>query len=351
MDQAFLQREIWGNPVSAYLWAAGLFALIWLGLRVFRAVILARLRRLAETTETTLDDFLIGALETCIMPVLDFGALYVALQSLHLSERVSKVLHVVWAVFLVTYTIRLAMAAIRHALEQQLLRRPNGRERMGQLKGMMVVIGGALWALGAVFLLGNLGYDITAIVTGLGIGGIAIALAAQNILGDLFNYFVIFFDRPFEVGDSIRVDDKVGVVEQIGIKTTRIRSATGEELVISNTNLTGSRIHNFRRLEDRRVTATLGLTYGTPPERLRAVPDIVRRALATQPKARFERCTFRAYGPSSLDFDLVYVVAERDAGPFFAVQHEVNLALYEAFAREGIAFAFPTQTIHLRKEG
>lgn len=350
MDSAFLSQSLWGNTLAAYLTAAGIFAAIWLALRVFRTIVLHRLRRLAETTETTLDDFLIGALESCIMPVLDLAAVYLALHYLTLTERISKALQVAWAVVLVVYTIRLAMAAIRHALEQQLLRRPNGKERMGQLKGMMVVIGGALWILGAVFLLGNLGYDITAIVTGLGIGGIAIALAAQNILGDLFNYFVIFFDRPFEVGDAIRVDDKNGVVEQIGIKTTRIRSATGEELVISNTNLTASRIHNFRRLEDRRVTLTLGLTYGTPAERLRAVPAIVAQAVAGRAKARLERVTFRNYGPSSLDFEVVYVVSERDAGPFFALQHEVNLAIYEAFAKEGLSFAFPTQTVHLRKE-
>lgn len=350
MDSAFLAQVVWGNTVAAYATAAGIFAAIWVALRVFRSIILNRLRKLAQTTESTLDDFLIGALERCIMPVLDIAAVYLALQALVLSPRVAKAIQVAWAVVLVVYVIRLVMAAIRHALEQQLLRRPNGRERMGQLKGMMVVIGGALWILGAVFLLGNLGYDITAIVTGLGIGGIAIALAAQNILGDLFNYFVIFFDRPFEVGDAIRVDDKSGVVEQIGIKTTRIRSATGEELIISNTNLTGSRIHNFRRLEDRRVTLNLGLTYGTPAERLRAVPGIVARVLGAHPRARLERVTFRNYGPSSLDFEVVYVVVERDAAPFFAVQHEVNLAIYEAFAKEGLSFAFPTQTVHLRKE-
>lgn len=350
MDSAFLAQVVWGNTLAAYLTSAGIFAAIWVALRVFRTIILNRLRRLAETTESTLDDFLIGAVERCIMPVLDIAAVYLALQALVLSPRVGKAIQVAWAVVLVVYVIRLIMAAIRHALEQQLLSRPNGKERMGQLKGMMVVIGGGLWTLGAVFLLGNLGYDITAVVTGLGIGGIAIALAAQNILGDLFNYFVIFFDRPFEVGDAIRVDDKNGVVEQIGIKTTRIRSATGEELVISNTNLTASRIHNFRRLEDRRVTLNLGLTYGTPADRLRAVPDIVARVLAGRAKARLERVTFRNYGPSSLDFEVVYVVAERDAGPFFALQHDVNLAIYEAFAKEGLSFAFPTQTVHLRKE-
>lgn len=347
MENDFLQHVYLGNSVRSYLWALALFALLWAALKAFRAVVLLRLRRLAQTTETTLDDFLIRAVESAVMPVLNYGAFYVAINSLALSERVGKALYAVSSVYLVFYTVRLALAAVRHSLEQQLLKRPNGRERMGQLKGMMVVIGGALWALGVVFVLGNLGYDITAVVTGLGIGGIAIALAAQNILGDLFNYFVIFFDRPFEVGDNIQIDDKRGVVEQIGIKTTRIRSVTGEELIIANTNLTSSRIHNFRRLEDRRATQVLGVTYGTPADKLRAIPEIARRAVGTQAKAAFERCHFRAYGPSSLDFELVYLVKDPEAACFFATQHGVNLALYEAFAQEGIEFAFPTQTLHV----
>lgn len=347
MESDFLQQVLLGNSVRSYLWALGLFVLLLAGLRVFRAFVLLRLRRLAETTETTLDDFLIRAVESAVMPVLNYGAFYVAVNSLVLSERLGKALYAVSSVYLVFYTVRLALAAIRHGLEQQLLKRPNGRERMGQLRGMMVVIGGGLWTLGLVFVLGNLGYDITAVVTGLGIGGIAIALAAQNILGDLFNYFVIFFDRPFEVGDNIQIDDKRGSVEQIGIKTTRIRSVTGEELIIANTNLTSSRIHNFRRLEDRRATQVLGVTYGTPPGKLRAIPDIARRAVEGQPKAVFERCHFRSYGPSSLDFELVYQVKDPAAACFFDTQHAVNLALYEAFAREGIEFAFPTQTVHV----
>lgn len=347
MDTVFLQREVLGNPIQAYLLAVGLFVLLFTVLRVFRSFVLSRLRRMAETTQTTFDDFLIGAAEGAIMPILNFAVFYTAVNTLVLSERLGKVLYAASAFYLVFYTIRLALAAIRHGLEQQLLKRPNGRERMGQLKGMMVVIGGALWMLGIVFVLGNLGYDITAVVTGLGIGGIAIALAAQNILGDLFNYFVIFFDRPFEVGDNIQIDDKRGMVEQIGIKTTRIRSVTGEELIIANTNLTSSRIHNFRRLEDRRATQMLGITYGTPADKLRAIPGIAQRAVESQPKAVFERCHFRAYGPSSLDFELVYQVKDPSVACFFSTQHAVNLAIYEAFAAEGIEFAFPTQTLHV----
>jgi small-conductance mechanosensitive channel len=348
MDTTFLQREVLGNPIQAYLLAAGLFALLLTVLRIFRSVVLSRLRRLAETTQTTFDDFLIGAAEGAVMPVLNYAAFYTAINTLVLSDRLGKVLYAASAFYLVFYTIRLALAAIRHGLELQLLKRPNGRERLGQLKGMMVVIGGALWVLGLVFVLDNLGYDVTAVVTGLGIGGIAIALAAQNILGDLFNYFVIFFDRPFEVGDNIQVDDKRGVVEQIGIKTTRIRSLTGEELVMSNTSLTSSRIHNFRRLSRRRSTLAVGVVYGTPADKLRRIPEIIRGIVTAEPATTFERCHFIRYGASSLDFEAVYFFEGTEFKDFLDAQERVNLALYEAFAREGIEFAFPTQTLHVQ---
>jgi small-conductance mechanosensitive channel len=347
MDNPLLQQVYLGNTLWAYLSAAALLVLLLAALRVFRAVVLSRLRKLAETTQTSFDDFLIGAAEGAVMPVLNYGAFYLAVNSLALSERLEKILYAASAVYLVFYTIRLALAAIRHGLELQLMKRPNGRERLGQLKGMMVVIGGALWTLGLVFVLDNLGYDVTAVVTGLGIGGIAIALAAQNILGDLFNYFVIFFDRPFEVGDFIRVEDKVGLVEQIGIKTTRIRSLTGEELVMSNTSLTSSRIHNFRRLTRRRAALVLGVTYGTPAEKLRRIPALVRDIVAAEPSATFDRCHFTAYGPSSLDFETVYYFEGTDFLSFLNAQERINLAIYEAFEREGVEFAFPTQTLHV----
>ena len=160
----------------------------------------------------------------------------------------------------------------------------------------MLVINLCIWFLGIVFLFDNLGYDVTAIIAGLGIGGIAIALAAQNILGDLFNYFVIFFDRPFEIGDFIVLDDKKGNVEYIGIKTTRLKSITGEQIIISNTDLTNSRLHNFKRMEQRRVLFTLGVTYQTTPEQLQMIPGIIKSIIEDQEGITFDRAHFATFG-------------------------------------------------------
>ena len=174
-------------------------------------------------------------------------------------------------------------------------------------------------------------------------------MAAQNILGDLFNYFVIFFDRPFEVGDFIVVDDKRGTVEFIGIKTTRIKSISGEQIVIANSNLTGSRVHNFRRLEERRCIFTIGVVYGTPLEKLRKIPSMITAIIETEPLSTPDRVHFATYGDFSLNFEIVFFVESAEYVQYMNIVQNINFQIYEAFTKEGIEFAFPTQTIFLQK--
>ncbi|GIV37582.1 MAG: hypothetical protein KatS3mg032_1961 [Cyclobacteriaceae bacterium] len=240
------------------------------------------------------------------------------------------------------------LSVIRKLLESYVLKLENGETKLKQVAGIMVVINVAAWALGLVFVFDNLGYNVTTIITGLGIGGIAIALAAQNILGDLFNYFVIFFDRPFEVGDFIVVDDKRGTVEYIGIKTTRIRSLSGEQIIMSNTNLTSARLHNFKRMNERRVLFTLGVVYGTPLEKLRKIPGLLRDIIARQPLIRLDRIHFASYGAYSLNYEIVFFVQSPDYNQYMDIMQDVNLQIYESFEKEGIEFAFPTQTIFVQ---
>ncbi|HMP99661.1 MAG TPA: mechanosensitive ion channel family protein [Cyclobacteriaceae bacterium] len=349
MEIHILDRVYMNNTVQDYLVAVGIFVVLLTVLRVFRNIVLKRLKKIAEQTETTFDDFLIDAAEKAIMPLLNYGAFYFAATHLVLSARAEKVLYNVSVVLLVFFAIRLILATIRHALEVQILKGDNGQAKLGQLKGMMVIISAVIWVLGLVFLLDNWGYDITAIVTGLGIGGIAIALAAQNILGDLFNYFVIFFDRPFEVGDFIVVDEKRGTVEQIGIKTTRIRSFTGEELIFSNSYLSGSRIHNFKRMEKRRASFMIGVTYQTPAEKLKEIPGIIKEIIDVQEDATFDRSHFHMFGDFSLNFETVYFVTGTDYAKYMNIQQAINLRIFEEFEKRGIEFAYPTQTLFLEK--
>ncbi|GAB3815924.1 hypothetical protein GCM10028895_10600 [Pontibacter rugosus] len=209
----------------------------------------------------------------------------------------------------------------------------------------MLIINIIIWGIGLLTLLDNLGYDVTTVVAGLGIGGIAVALAAQNILGDLFNYFVIFFDRPFEVGDFIVIDEKAGVVDKIGVKTSRVKSLSGEQLVFSNSDLTNSRIHNYKRMEQRRILFKIGVTYQTPYATLQEIPALLKTIIDEQETTRYDRAHFSSYGDSSLDFEIVYYVLSSDYNVYMDVQQKINLRIFKEFELIGIDFAFPTRTV------
>jgi small-conductance mechanosensitive channel len=197
--------------------------------------------------------------------------------------------------------------------------------------------------------LDNLGIEVTALIAGLGIGGIAVALATQNILGDLFASLLIVLDKPFVLGDFIVVGDFVGHVEKIGLKTTRLRSLSGEQLVVSNNDLLQSRLRNFKRMIERRVLFTVGVTYDTPLEKLAAVPGMIREIIESQPDVRFDRSHFKEFGSYSLNFETVYFVLSPEFGRYMDRQQAINLAIYDRFAQNEIKFAYPTQTLFLEQ--
>lgn len=207
-----------------------------------------------------------------------------------------------------------------------------------------------VWLAVLALVLDNLGFDITALVTSLGIGGIAVALAAQNILGDLFASLSIVVDKPFVIGDFIIVGDMMGTVEQIGLRTTRIRSLSGEQLVFSNTDLLGSRIRNFKRMDERRAMFTFGVVYQTPTDEVEAIPALVREIVEGLELTRFDRAHFKGFGDSSYDFEVVYYMLVPDFNQFMDCQQAINLALLRAFRQRGIEFAYPTRTVYLHGE-
>lgn len=345
----FIDRVYLNNTIETYLIATGFIVLGVLILRIFRKAILKRLKIWAAATETTLDDYLVNGLEKFGMPLLNVGVIYWGVHYITLSERPQQIVDNAMVVVATFYVIRLITSSTRIMLESYVKNREGGDEKLKQIRGLMIVIKILIWATGLVFLFDNLGYDVTAIIAGLGIGGIAIALAAQNILGDLFNYFVIFFDRPFEIGDFIVLDTKSGNVEHVGIKTTRIKSISGEQIIISNTDLTNSRLHNFKRMEKRRILFNLGVTYQTSPEKLKQLPDLIKSVIDSEEFAEFDRAHFAAYGDFSLNFEIVYFVTQPDYKVYREVQQSINFKLYEAFAKLGVEFAYPTQTIFVEK--
>ncbi|MCK6616707.1 MAG: mechanosensitive ion channel family protein [Cyclobacteriaceae bacterium] len=344
-----LDNIYFNNTVQDYAIALGIILGGIALLRLFRKTLLNRLKAWAAKTDTRFDDYVVLGVERFGLPILNFLIIYWGIHYLTLSAKVSSIVSKATTVVIVYFVIRIILSAIRKLLEAYVLKQENGETKLKQITGIMVVINVAVWVLGLVFLFDNFGYNVTAIITGLGIGGIAIALAAQNILGDLFNYFVIFFDRPFEVGDFIVVDDKRGTVEYIGIKTTRIKSISGEQIIISNSNLTSSRLHNFRRMEQRRAIFNIGVVYGTPLEKLKKIPDMITQIIINEPLTTPDRVHFATYGDFSLNFEVVFFVQSSDYKQYMDIVQDVNFKIYEIFEKERIEFAYPTQTIHLKK--
>lgn len=340
-----LSNEYYGNTLEHYAIALGIIIGGIIVVRIFKKRLLKQIKKWTEKTETKLDDYLVSGFEKFGLPILTFLAIYIGISYLTFSETVKKIIDNGVVVVITYYVIRMMSSSIRITLESYISQQEGGQEKLKQLNGIMLLFNILLWAVGLLFLFDNFGYDVTTIIAGLGIGGIAIALAAQNILGDLFNYFVIFFDRPFEIGDFITIDDKKGTVEYIGIKTTRIKSITGEQLVLSNSDLTNSRIHNFKRMERRRVVFALGVVYETPAHLLEKIPAILKSIIEAQPSVTFDRAHFQKFGAFSLDYEIVYFVEMPDYNQYMDIQQKINLEIFKAFAVDGIEFAYPTQTI------
>jgi small-conductance mechanosensitive channel len=344
--QKILQYKWFGNTLQNYLIALAVFVGGILFIRMVRKATVRYLRKWAEKTQGSLDDFLVSVLENNLLPILNLGFLYLAMRYLNLSEKVDHILDVLYGIVITWFAVRIILRLIRHSLEGYANKQPDPEAKKRELRGLSAIIKLLIWSLALIFLLSNLGYNVTGIVAGLGIGGIAIALAAQAILGDLFSYFVILFDKPFEVGDFITVDDKKGTIEKIGLKTTRVRSLTGEIIVMGNTNLTSARVHNYKQLERRRVAFILAVIYETPPEKLEQIPAMVQKIIKGREHITFDRAHLVAFATSSLNYEVVYFVENADLLIHMDQQHSIYLDILKKFAAEGIEFAYPTQTMH-----
>ncbi|ATL46931.1 mechanosensitive ion channel protein MscS [Chitinophaga caeni] len=344
----FLSQTFMGNTVQDYGIALITIVVGFVIIAFLRKIVLANLKKWTSKTDNKVDDFIYEQVEKSLLPIAYFGVIYFAIMPLVHSERAIKVIHVAWVFFASFFVIRMLTAIIKYLILRY-LEKDGDQDKEKQIKGLMVIITIVIWMLGLVFIMSNLGFDVTAMITGLGIGGVAIALATQHILGDLFSYFVILFDRPFEIGDFIVLEDKSGVVEYIGIKTTRLRTLSGEELICSNTDLTNSRIHNFRRMDQRRVVATITVTYDTTTEQLKMIPGLIQDIITKVEGVRFDRAHFSNMGAFSLDFEVVYYVLTSDYVKYMDVQQEIYLQIFQVLQDHGINFAFPEQVVNLRQ--
>ena len=345
MPESFWHFSVLGNSVKDWILAVFVFLVIWVFLRIFRKIILARAEKLAKKTSTAFDDELVCICENISGVFYTFLSFYFAFKLLHFGGDFEKYLDGLFIILVVFESVKIASRLLEF-----FFRKTESHDRTA-LFGLKLVAKIILWSTGVLLVLSNLGFNITALGASLGIGGVAVALAAQNILGDLFSSFSIYFDKPFQIGDYIQTPAGSGTVEKIGLKTTRMRSITGDELIIANRQLTDSAIHNFGRLLRRRADFSIGVVYSTPRKTLEKIPKIIRKIVETQPKTEFNWCHFREFGDWSLNFSVSYFINSADYLQFLDVQQAINLEIVSAFEKEKIEIAFPTRTVQVLDSG
>ena len=346
-----LDRVLLGNSGAAWLRTVVVFVAVASGLRLLVILLVRRMSALALVTHTDLDDLLAELLRKTKSFFILAAALWMAAGFLSLEDGVSDALDRVLVIALILQGGFWAVGVIAYLIGRYRRRQVETDPASATAIGVMSFIARTLvWAVALLLMLDNVGVDVTALITGLGIGGIAVALALQNVLSDLFASLSILLDKPFVVGDFVVVGEIMGTVEYVGLKTTRIRSLSGERVVVSNSDLLSSRIRNFKHMNERRAVFQIGVTYDTPLEKLQAIPTIIREAVERQDKTRFDRSHFKAYGSFSLDFETVYYMLIPNYNAFMDTQQRINLELFRRFQAEGIEFAYPTQTLFVRPD-
>lgn len=343
-----INHSLAGSPLWAWLLAALLAAVLLAAMRAALGVARARLQRRLDARGH-------AGLQAALEILGRTSWLILLLIAVLLAARITGVI-APWAVaashlWFVLAALQVALwadRAITVGLVRTLVNRAGGRAVTAMLLALLLRI--VLWVMVVLAMLDNLGVNITALVASLGIGGVAVALAVQTILSDLFASIAIGLDKPFEVGDFVVFGAVAGSIEHIGLKTTRIRSLGGEQIVCSNTELLKQTIQNYKRMQQRRIVFGFTLAYRTPPEGVAAVPDIVRRQIEAEPDTRFDRAHFASFGESGLVFEAVYYVMIADYNHYMDIQQRINLGLLRELGEAGIAFAVPERRVQLSRD-
>ncbi|HEU4626757.1 MAG TPA: mechanosensitive ion channel family protein [Steroidobacteraceae bacterium] len=343
-----LELPIFRNSLADWSLALGLMAVLLAVLLWLRGLVRRYHQKLLATEKTELAEVPMEVLSRTTLLFFVVVAVFTGLTTLEVGPHTERVLRSVLTVTVFWQAGVWISAAANGWLERR-RRQSAGIDRavVGSLSVIGFVVRVVIWALVALLALDNLGIDVTALVAGLGIGGIAVALAVQNILGDLFASLSITFDKPFVLGDFLIVDDFLGSVEYIGIKSTRLRSLSGEQIVLSNADLLKSRIRNYGRMAERRVVFTIWLPHETPLEHIERVPVLIREIIQAQQATRFDRSHFARHGQHSLEFETVYYVLSPDYNRYMDIQQAINLRLHRELAQLGIKFAYPAHRVFI----
>ena len=343
------QQVFFHNTIQSWLIAIGIVLLGFTVLKLIKKTVISKLKKWADKTTTSFDDLIVAGVDKSVFPILYVALVNAGMSYLSIPEKWEHRISVALWVVIMFFVLRIIASGVRYFILSAIKDKENSEVREKQAGGLIVILNFCIYIIGFIFVLDNLGYNMATLLTGLGIGGIAIALAAQAVLGDLFSYFAIYFDKPFEVGDFVQVDDKAGVIEYIGIKTTRVRNLAGEQIVFSNKDLTNSRLHNFGRMEKRRVVFNLGVVYNTPIDTIKLIPETVKEIISQQENITFDRGHFTGFNNSSMNFEFVYYVLTADYNFYMSTHQTIYLAILRSFEKMKVKLAYPTQTLFLNR--
>lgn len=347
MENSFLQYMILNNSIYNYLISVLIVLIGILIIRTVKYIFLGKIKKIVSKISTSFGDFINKFFEKRILPLTYFIIIFGSINRLKLSSTVNKTINILFIFLIVFYITLLIQDIFIYTFKNYWGKKQSSQAQDTVFAVSVFIIKLVTWMIALLFILDNLNIEIRGLITGLGVGGIAIAFAAQTILADIFSYFTIFLDRPFDIGDFIVVGEYKGTIEHIGIKTTRIRSLSGEQLVFSNNDLTNSRINNYKRMQKRRINFKFGVTYQTELEQLEKIPEYIEKIIKDIPKTTFDRAHFSSYGDYSLIFEVVYYVEDSDYKVYMDIQEEINLILKRKFKEEDIEFAYPTQSVHV----
>ncbi len=345
-----LITEIAGNSLKTWLIAFAITITFMVVAGIIRFLLVRQLKRLADHTGVPLWSTMSAVVKRTRWLFILILALFFGAFVLDIPDKTRFFINTALIVVLIFQAGLWASAALRVSVEeyrkQQLDKDPASVTTLNIINFIGKII---IWSIVLLLVLDNLGVNITALVAGLGVGGIAVALALQTILSDLFASLSIVLDKPFVVGDFLIIGELMGSVEYVGLKTTRLRSLSGEQLVFANADLLNSRIRNFGRMFERRVAFAIGVTYQTSRDKLKKIPLIIREAIEQLEDTRFDRSHFKEYGDFSLAFESVYYVKGPDYNKYMDIQQAINLYIHEQFEKEGIEFAYPTQMLFVKQ--
>ncbi len=346
MLKDFLNYEFWNNSLDKWLIAVLFFIIFSFVIPFAKKSAVKTIKKISKKTKSTIDDLLVDIVKDINGLFVFAVSLYLSTQFVYLPFTVEHWLKFFVFVVVIFEIVKAVNKIITYGVGQVAEKNQDSASAIDFAGRLLKIV---IWVLAGLFLMQNLGVNVSSLIAGLGIGGIAVALALQTVLGDMFSSFSIFLDKPFKAGDYISFDGIKGTVKKIGIKTTRIESLTGEEIIVANQDLTASRIQNYRKMKKRRGDFVIGVEYSTSADKLKKIKALVTNAGKKIENLEIDRVAFKEFGDFSLNFEVVFFVLSKEYKIFCEKREELNFAIHDSFEKEKIIFAFPTQTVFVEK--